>query len=58
MIPTEIKASATARPDMGRGIEAFRRDYGDRAGNGYVIYPGPVALPLGGGTVAPPLAAA
>jgi uncharacterized protein len=57
LIPIEIKASATARPDMGREIAAFRRDYGARAGNGCVIYPGSVVLPLGDGTVALPLAA-
>jgi uncharacterized protein len=57
LIPIEIKASATARPEMARGITAFRRDFGDRAGDGYVIYTGPVMLPLGGGTLALPLAA-
>ena len=57
LIPVEIKASATARPDMARGIAAFRRDFGDRAGNGFVIYTGPVLLPLGDGTRAFPLAA-
>jgi predicted AAA+ superfamily ATPase len=57
LIPVEIKASATARPDMARGIAAFRRDFGDRAGDGFVIYTGPVLLPLGGGTRAFPLAA-
>jgi len=55
LIPVEIKSSATARPEMARGITAFRRDFGDRAGNGYVIYTGPVTLPLGGGTRALPL---
>ena len=57
LIPIEIKSSATARPEMARGITAFRRDFGDRAGNGYVIYTGPVMLPLGDGTRALPLAA-
>jgi predicted AAA+ superfamily ATPase len=57
LIPIEIKASATARPEMALAIAAFRRDYGDRTGDGYVIYPGPVVLPLGGGTLALPLAA-
>lgn len=56
LIPIEIKSSATARPEMARGITAFRRDFGDRAGNGYVIYTGPVTLPLGDGTRALPLA--
>ena len=57
LVPIEIKASATARPDMAREINAFRRDFGDRATNGYVIHPGRIALPLGGGTLAWPLAA-
>ena len=57
LVPIEIKASATARPDMAREINAFRRDFGDRAANGYVIHPGRTALPLGGGTLALPLAA-
>jgi hypothetical protein len=56
LIPVEIKSSATARPDMARGISAFQRDFGERAGNGYVIYTGPVVLPLGDGTRALPLA--
>jgi uncharacterized protein len=57
LIPLEIKSSATARPEMTRGIAAFRRDFGDRAGNGYVVYPGSAVLPLGGGGRALPLAA-
>jgi len=56
LIPVEIKASATARADMARGIAAFRRDFGDRAGEGYVIYTGPVVLPLGDSMRALPLA--
>jgi predicted AAA+ superfamily ATPase len=56
-IPIEIKASATARPDMARGVSAFRRDFGARAGNGCVIYTGSVTLPLGDNTRALPLAA-
>jgi hypothetical protein len=42
---------------MARQIAAFRRDFGDRAGNGYVIHAGSMALPLGGGTLALPFAA-
>jgi predicted AAA+ superfamily ATPase len=57
LIPIEVKSSATARPEMARGISAFRRDFGERASNGYVIYTGPIALPLGDGTRALPLAA-
>lgn len=57
LIPVEIKASATARPAMAHGIAGFRRDFGDCAAPGYVIHPGPAPLPLGGGTLAWPLAA-
>ena len=57
LIPIEIKASSTARPDMAKEINAFRRDFGDRAANGFVIHPGRTVLPLGGGVLALPLAA-
>ncbi|MFZ2616534.1 MAG: ATP-binding protein [Anaerolineae bacterium] len=57
LIPVEIKASATVRPAMTHGIAGFRRDFGDRAAPGYVIHPGLAPLPLGGGTLAWPLAA-
>ncbi len=57
LVPIEIKASSTARPDMAKEINAFRRDFGDRAANGFVIHPGRSVLPLGGGALALPLAA-
>lgn len=57
LMPVEIKTSATPRPDMARGIAGFRRDFGDRVAGGYVIHPGRAVLPLGGGTLAWPLAA-
>jgi len=57
LIPIEIKASATARPDMAREINTFRRDFGERVAPGYVIHPGKMTLPLGNGAVAWPLAA-
>jgi len=47
LIPIEVKLSATPRPAMASGIEAFCRDLGRRAGSGYVIHPGRVRLPLG-----------
>jgi len=56
LVPIEIKASSTARPEMAKGIQAFRRDFGDRAARGFVIYPGPSTLPLGDGVLALPLA--
>lgn len=57
LIPIEVKASATPRPDMARAIAAFRRDFGDRAAGGYVIHLGKIVLPLGNGVLAWPLAA-
>jgi hypothetical protein len=57
LIPVEIKASATTRPDMAREIINFRRDFGVRAASGYVIYPGETLLPLGEGVLALPVAA-
>ena len=57
LIPIEIKAAATVRPDMAREITVFRRDFGERATDGYVIHPGQAVLPLGGGALAWPLAA-
>ncbi|MGQ9840233.1 MAG: ATP-binding protein [Anaerolineae bacterium] len=57
LIPVEIKASATPRPDMARAIAAFRRDFGDRAGSGYVIHVGKIVLPLGNGVLAWPFSA-
>jgi predicted AAA+ superfamily ATPase len=56
LIPIEVKASATPRPDMAREIAAFQRDFGDRATGGYVVHPGRTILPLGSRTLAWPLA--
>jgi len=57
LVPIEIKLSATPRPEMARGIPDFKRGFGDRAANGYVVHPGKIALPLGGGVIALPFAA-
>jgi hypothetical protein len=56
LIPIEIKAAATARPEMARELAAFRRDFADRAAAGYVVHPGHAILPLGDGVLAWPLA--
>jgi predicted AAA+ superfamily ATPase len=45
-IPIEVKLSATPRPAMASGIRAFQEDLGDKAGQGFVIHPGDVRLPL------------
>ena len=39
---------------MAAAIGRFRRDFGDRALGGYVIHPGKMVLPLGGGVTALP----
>jgi predicted AAA+ superfamily ATPase len=57
IIPVEIKGTATPRPDMVRGIAAFKRDFGERAAAGYVVYAGSMMLPLGAGVTALPIAA-
>jgi predicted AAA+ superfamily ATPase len=56
LIPLEIKQSETPRPEMARGIVSFQNDFGDKAGQGYVIHPGKMTLPLGPGVVTLPLA--
>ena len=54
LVPLEVKLSATPKPSMAAGIEAFRRDLGPRAAKGYVVHPGAQILPLGPDVVALP----
>ena len=42
---------------MAAGIEAFRRDFGDRSAKGYVVHPGSVRLPVGPDATALPIGA-
>ncbi len=56
LIPMEVKLSATPRPAMASGIRAFQEDLGDKAGQGFVIHPGDVRLPLALKVVALPFA--
>ena len=56
LVPVEIRLSATARLEMAREIARFRKDFGDRVEQGYVIHPGDKILPLGEGTIALPFA--
>lgn len=53
-VPIEAKLSTTPNRRMARGIDAFRRDFGDLAAKGYVVHPGDVTLPLGPNAVALP----
>jgi hypothetical protein len=57
LIPLEVKASATPRPEMAAGIARFRDDFSSRVGQGYVIHPGTIRLPLGYNTLALPFTA-
>jgi predicted AAA+ superfamily ATPase len=57
LVPIEVKLSATPRPAMAHGIEAFHADFGPKAAPGYVIHPGTVHLPLAPRVTALPFAA-
>jgi predicted AAA+ superfamily ATPase len=54
LIPIEVKLSATPRPAMASGIRAFQEDLGETAGQGFVIHPGDIRLPLAPKVVALP----
>lgn len=54
LIPIEVKLSTTPRAGMAAGIEAFRRDLGERVRRGYVVHPGDTKLPLSPSAVAWP----
>lgn len=56
LIPVEIKATATPRPAMASGIQAFRAVFGDRVGPGYLFHLGGLTLPLAPGVMAVPFA--
>ena len=53
-IPVEVNLSGTPRPAMGNAIRRFRSDAGSKAGNGYVVHPGSMRLPLGSNVTALP----
>lgn len=46
LVPVEVKLSATPHPSMAAGILAFRADYRDQAGEGFVVHTGTGRLPL------------
>ncbi len=56
LIPIDVKLSATPRPGMANGIRAFQEDLGAKAGQGFVIHPGGVRLPLAPKVVGLPFA--
>ena len=47
LVPVEVKPSTTPGRNMAKGIEAFRKDFGKKAAQGYVVHPGDIKLPLG-----------
>ena len=57
LIPVEVKLSGTPRPAMGNAIRRFRNDVGSKAGDGYVVHPGSMRLPLGSNVTALPFGA-
>lgn len=57
LVPLEVKATATPRPTMASGLQAFLHDYPHRADRGYLIHLGTHTLPLAPGVIAIPLEA-
>lgn len=55
LIPIEVKATATPRPAMAVGLQAFLRNYPNRADRGYLVHLGTHVLPLAPGITAVPL---
>ncbi len=56
LIPLEIKKSETPQPGMAKDIASFQKDFEGKAGQGYIVHPGQMTLPLGKGVVTLPLA--
>jgi predicted AAA+ superfamily ATPase len=55
LVPIEIKQSETPRPEMAKEIVNFQKDFQGKTGQGYIIHPGQMTLPLGQGVVTLPL---
>jgi uncharacterized protein len=55
LVPMEIKLSETPRPEMAKEIINFQKDFYGKAGQGFIIHPGSMILPLGKGVVTLPL---
>ena len=56
LAPIEIKQSETPRPEMAKEIINFQKDFVGKAGQGYVIHPGLMTLPLAKGVITLPFA--
>jgi hypothetical protein len=57
LLPIEVKASATPRPEMAADIEKLRSDLGARVRRGFVVHDGDMIGPLGKDAFALPFAA-
>ena len=55
LVPIEVKATATPRPGMASGLQAFLCDYPNRADRGWLVHLGTHVLPLAPGVMAVPL---
>ena len=55
LIPIEIKQTETPHPKMAKEVLSFQSLFEGRAGKGYVLHSGKMALPLGNGVTALPL---
>ena len=54
LVPIEVKLSATPNPSMASALKTFTKDLEGDALPGYVVHPGDIWLPLGGGVTALP----
>jgi predicted AAA+ superfamily ATPase len=55
LVPIEVKATATPRPGMASGLQAFVPDYPNCADRGWLVHLGTHVLPLAPGVTAVPL---
>ena len=56
LIPIEVKATATPKPQMASGVRSIQKDLKKQISNGYVIHIGDIQLPLGEKVTALPFA--
>ncbi len=56
LIPVEVKATATPKPQMASGVRSIQKDLKKQITNGYVIHIGDMQLPLGEQVTALPFA--
>ena len=56
LVPIEVKLSATPHPGMAAAIKKWKPGFCETAMPGYVVHPGDLRIPLGGGVLALPFA--